>query len=168
MQRVRTQQELGAHLLQAFNAQCRDRIRERGNHRRVDGFHEQMQVLGCRPVEHIACVGCPGRVLEPEVLAQPVLSPHRVIEAQRNARLISRTVEGADGAHLTGPCFVHSGIGVDVVQNMQQRHSVLVLRKVEEASVSTLNLFDPVVGARLLRGHRHRPGNREARRRNHA
>ena len=54
-------------------------------------------------------------------------------------------VERSDGADLTGPGLVGRRVRVQVVQDVQQRKAVLVLREIEQAPVGALHLLDPVV-----------------------
>ena len=105
-----------------------------------------MQIFGRRLVEHVARVDLPSRVFESRVCAKLVLGPDCVIECQRNAGLTAHAVEGSHGADLTRPGLVGRGVRVQVVQDVQQGESVLVLWEVEQASVSAFHLPNPVVG----------------------
>ena len=52
-----------------------------------------------------------------------------------------------DGADVSGPGLVRRGIGVEIVQDVQLRKAVLVLRKVEQAAVTAFHLGEPVIGS---------------------
>src|SRR5207302_178033 len=105
--------------------------------------HQQVQLVFRRPMEWIPRIRLARGVLESRVLAEPVLLPHRVVERQRDARLAAEAVKRADGADLTGRRLVRLVIGVEVIQDVQEREPVFVLWEIEEAPMRAFDLLDP-------------------------
>src|SRR3954469_14175200 len=122
-----------------------------------------MQIAAGRLIEHIARVGLSGRVLQAQVGAEPVLRPDGVIERQRNARLIAGAVERADSADLSWRGLVRGAVRVQVVEDVQQRHRILVLRKIEQASVRAFHLSDPLIRTGIVGRGGARAGDGQAR-----
>src|SRR5207247_8472294 len=110
------------------------------------------QIILRRPVKHVPQIRLPRRVFQSRIFAQAVLCPGRVVEGEGNARLAADTVEGADGADLAGAGLVRLRVRVQVVQDVQQRKTVLVLGEIEQRPMRALDLFQPVVEPGVLGG----------------
>jgi len=150
VERVGTHQERRPHFLQAADPERGHRVGESRNRWRLHRRHEQMQVVLRRLVEHVARIRLSRRVLQSEIVTKPVLRPHRVVESERNARLIADAVERPDSGHLSGRRLVGGLVGAQVIQDVQQRHAVLVLRKVEQRAVRSLHVVQPGIRTRGL------------------
>lgn len=101
-ERVVAQQQAGAHLLQAFAAHHRHDLRKRRHRWYLHRLKQQMRVVFRQAVEDVAGVRLPRRILQPEIFAEPVLRPDRVVARQGDARLAADPLKSADGPNGAG------------------------------------------------------------------
>jgi hypothetical protein len=164
---VGAQKERGSHFLEALDAERWKRAAEHRNRRRLHDFHQEIQIGGCRLVQDISRMRLSGPILQPRVRAKLVLRPHRVVERERDAGLTTDAVERPHCSHLAGRGLVRLGVGIEVVEDVEQGQPVLVLREVEQTAVRAFDALDPVVVTGLLRacllaaGDRHGGGGTE-------
>src|SRR5262249_40047689 len=123
----------------------RDGIDERRQRRRLKRLEQHVRVVFRRTVENVARVELPGSVFQTVILADAVLRPRGVVEGEPDARLRADAVEGPDGADRAADSLVAFLVGIQVIENVQQRRTALVLREIEQRAMRALDLGDPAV-----------------------
>src|SRR5262249_15205126 len=101
------------------------------------------RIVGRRLPEQISRVRFAALVLQAQIVADRVFRPGGVVEAERDARLRADAVEGADRSHGTPGGLVGLLVGGQIIQDVEERGAVLVLREVEQRPMGALYLSHP-------------------------